>query len=274
MKYKETSITFNYTPNPKYKFVFIKGNYTDFCRMMSNLLNNAVEAIVSFQQRGLIDIDFIVQEGKVEISVKDNGKGMPKGMVDNILNDIHVGSTKEAGHGIGMEQIKSTLKLMNAKMDIKSTENIGTEFKFIFQESELPKWFADRIVLNKGDVVVIIDEEPSIREAWKTRFEKYGSDINVKYFEQSSEAINFIKSIKEKNKIFLLTDYELKDDGMSGIDVIDKCELQKRAIVVTTMYISKIKDFCEKSKTIRFFYKEKEYIDDIPVLMKDIKSLV
>jgi hypothetical protein len=273
-KKQEIRNTFNYSPKPEYKFVFIKGDYSDFCRMMSNLLNNAVEAIlpkldISVQEgnekkKGIIDVDFSVKDGNVEISVKDNGKGMAKEMVDNIVNDIHVGSTKEAGHGIGMQQIKSTLKLMKARMQIKSIEEKGTEITLIFPETERPKWFADKIELNKDDTVVVIDEDTSIHEAWKTRFEKYGSDINVKYFERGSKAVEFIRSTKEKNKIIVLTDYELKDEGMNGIDVIEKCNLQKRAIVVINTYIPKIKDFNEKSKTIRFFYKE--YINDIPVL--------
>jgi signal transduction histidine kinase len=269
VKNKETKITFNYYPKPEYKFVFIKGDYSDFCRMMSNLLNNAVEAILSFQDEnkiGIIDADFMVKDRNVEISVKDNGKGMPKEMIDNILNDIHVGSTKEAGHGIGMEQIKATLKDMKAQWQIKSTENIGTEITLIFPKLELPEWFADKIVLNKGDTVVVIDEDTSIHEAWATCFQEYLSNITVKYFNQGLEAINFIGSIKEKNKIFLLTDYELKEEGMNGIDVIEKYGLQKRSILVTNAYTSKIKDFNEKNKTIRFFYKE--YINDIPVLME------
>lgn len=37
-QYKESEVTFSYTPNLEYKFVFIKGDFSDFCRMMSNLI--------------------------------------------------------------------------------------------------------------------------------------------------------------------------------------------------------------------------------------------
>jgi hypothetical protein len=273
---KKTKITFNYFPNPKYKYVFIKGDYTDFCRMMSNLLNNAVEAILpqddlsdqeeNEKKKGIIDIDFNVKDGKVEISVKDNGQGMPKEVVDNILNDVQVGSTKKEGYGIGMQQIKGTLKAMNAQMEIKSTENVGTDFTLIFSQSERPKWFADKIVLHRNDIVIVLDDDLLIHDAWNARFRECLSDITIKYFNQGSEAINFIESIKEKNKIFLLVDYELRGQNINGIDVIEKYNLQKQAIVIKNIYTSKIKDFNEKSKTIKFFHKE--YINDIPLFME------
>jgi signal transduction histidine kinase len=44
--------------------------------MISNLLNNSVE--VMEDKDGIIGIDFIVKEEKVEIKIKDNGKGIPK----------------------------------------------------------------------------------------------------------------------------------------------------------------------------------------------------
>ncbi|MDR3274984.1 MAG: hypothetical protein LBS81_03245 [Endomicrobium sp.] len=70
------NVIFKYSINPLYKPVFIKGDYSDFCRMISNLLNNSVE--VMEDKDGIIGIDFIVKEEKVEIKIKDNGKGIPK----------------------------------------------------------------------------------------------------------------------------------------------------------------------------------------------------
>ncbi|MDR3196223.1 MAG: ATP-binding protein, partial [Endomicrobium sp.] len=42
--------------------------------MISNLLNNAVEAIE--MKKGIIDVSYAVKGDKVEIKIKDNGKGM------------------------------------------------------------------------------------------------------------------------------------------------------------------------------------------------------
>jgi hypothetical protein len=41
-------------------------------------------------------------------------------MVDKINKGMAVGTTKEDGHGIGMEQILSTVEEMKCKMEVKS----------------------------------------------------------------------------------------------------------------------------------------------------------
>jgi PAS domain S-box-containing protein len=263
-QYKETEITFNYFPNPLYKFAFIKGDFSDFYRMISNLINNSVEAMEG--KYGIIDIDFSVKEGKVEIRIKDNGKGMPKDITYKIMNDIEVASTKQKGYGIGIKQIKSTLKAMNAKMLINSIENTGTEITLIFPESKAPEWFTDKIVLHKGDILVVLDDDTSIYNVWQNRFHNYLKDIKIKYFTKGLETIDFINSIQEKDKIFLLADYELRNQEINGVDVIEKCNVQERSAVVTNAYISKIKDLNEKCKFIKIL--PKAYINDISLTVE------
>jgi hypothetical protein len=61
-------------------------------------------------------------------------------------NGIDFGTIKGTGYGIGLQQVKDTLKTiktMNAQMLIKSEENVDTEFVFIFP-TEMPRCFADK----------------------------------------------------------------------------------------------------------------------------------
>jgi FixJ family two-component response regulator len=263
-QYKKENIAFNYFQNLTNKFVFIKGNSSDFCRMISNLINNSVESIEG--KEGLIDINFNVKDGKVEIKIKDNGKGMSQEMVDNIMKDIVIGTSKEEGYGIGLQQVKSALKSMNSQMLVKSSENMGTEITLVFQESKPPDWFVNNIVLHKDDTVVVLDDDISIHNIWKKRFENYAEDITVKCFTQGLEAIDFMNSIKEKDKIFLLADYELRDQDINGVDVIEKTAMEQQSLLVTNIYISKIKDFNEKCKFIKIL--PKKYICDISIMIK------
>ncbi|MDR3253829.1 MAG: PAS domain-containing sensor histidine kinase [Endomicrobium sp.] len=260
-QYKAMNVIFKYSINSLYKFVFIKGDSSDFCRMISNLLNNSVEAMED--KNGIINIDFIIKEEKVEIKIKDNGKGIPKEMVNKIMNNIDVGTTKQGGHGIGMQQIKSTLKDMSAQILIESRENFGTEITLIFPKSKPPKWFADKLVLHSNDIVIILDDDISVHDIWRHRLENYLKDIKTKYFIKGTETINFINLIKEKDKIFLLADYELRNQEMNGIDIIEKFSLQKQSILVTSAYMPNIKDFNEKCNSIKIL--PKTYINDISI---------
>jgi hypothetical protein len=112
-----------------------------------------------------------------------------------------VGTTKEGGHGIGTQQIKDMVKEMKGKMEIKSQEKVGTEFKLIFPQSDPPNWFAEKIELRKGDIVVVLDTDVRIHEAWKLRFKEYEEHITVKYFTQGQEAIDYINTIEKKEKV-------------------------------------------------------------------------
>ncbi|GHU11736.1 hypothetical protein FACS189449_03810 [Alphaproteobacteria bacterium] len=267
-QYRDLDVTFNFSCDPLSNFAFIRGDYSDFCRMISNLINNSVEALEGRQ--GIIEVSFTVKNQKVGIAIKDGGKGMPKEMVGKFMRNIPVGSTKESGYGIGMQQVKSTLQQMNGQMSIKSTENVGTEITLLFPESEPPVWVTGQIVLYKGETVVVLDDDPSIHSVWENRLKEYSSDITIKYFTQGSEAIDYINSSKEKDKILLLADYELRNQDINGVDVIEKTNMQKQSILVTSVYTYKMENFSEKAKFLKMV--SKLYMNEIPVVMEEAKA--
>jgi signal transduction histidine kinase len=116
----------------KEKLVFIKGESRDFERMMSNIINNGIESVES--KKAEIEVRYEEKGEEVEIRVKDNGKGMPKEMVEKLMKEEEIGTTKKEGHGIGTQQIISTIKAMNGLLKIESKENVGTEFIVSFKK--------------------------------------------------------------------------------------------------------------------------------------------
>ncbi|MDR0968483.1 MAG: GHKL domain-containing protein [Holosporaceae bacterium] len=233
-------------------FVFIRGNVTDFGRMASNLLNNAIESVDN--KTGEIKTTISATKNEVRICVKDDGAGMPQEIIDKILEDVSV-TTKQDGHGIGMRQINKTLREMNGKMSIKSKENEGTEITLVFPRSEPPSWFAQKIVLNKDDLVVVLDDNPSIGEVWENRMKSRSNDVAVKFFQNGRDVIDFVNSRQNKDKIVLLADYELKNQDVNGIEVIEKCGIERRSVIVTGSYTREIKNFSEKFKVAKFLPK-------------------
>lgn len=255
--------------NSAKKYYFVEGDHSDFSRMMINLINNAVEA-VSQGRHGIIEVGFNVENNNVVIFVKDNGKGMPPDVVQKIMNGQFIVSTKEHGHGFGTRQVFDNVKAMNGKLTVTSKENVGTEFKLTFEICETPQWFSDKITLRKGDIVVVLDDDPSIFEVWKRIFSIFGQDILVKYFTKGNDAIGFIKATKSKSpntSIFLIADYELRGQSINGVDVIEQTEMQKRSLLVTSLYTSKIKEFNEKSETLKIFPKT-EGVEKIKITLE------
>jgi CheY-like chemotaxis protein len=157
---------------------------------------------------------------------------------------------------------------MEAKMSIKSTENVGTEIMLTFPKCDAPNWFGDKVVLYKGDTVVVLDDDPSIHEIWKDRFASLGGDIKTVYFTQGQEAVDFIDSLEKKDRVFLLADYELRGQNLNGVDVIERSSMQKRSLLVTSVYISRIKKFDEKCKFLKIFFK----IGDIDNISLEVQA--
>ncbi|MDR2644905.1 MAG: ATP-binding protein, partial [Endomicrobium sp.] len=91
-----------------------------------NIINNGIESVEN--KKAEIEVRYEEKGEEVEIRVKDNGKGMPKEMVEKLMKGEEIGTTKKEGHGIGTQQIISMIKAMNGLLKIESKENVGTEF--------------------------------------------------------------------------------------------------------------------------------------------------
>ncbi|MDR1433916.1 ATP-binding protein, partial [Candidatus Endomicrobiellum devescovinae] len=158
-----------------------------------------------------IEISYEVKGEEVEIRVKDNGKGMPKEMAEKLMKWEKVGTSKKSGHGLGMEQVQSVLKAIKGQMRIESKEKVGTEIILTFPKAEKPRWFADKIEIKKGEEVVIVDDEELMQEVWKEKLKKHEKEIRIKFFKEGKEALKYLKSLENKEKVLLIADYELKE---------------------------------------------------------------
>jgi nitrogen-specific signal transduction histidine kinase len=263
-QYSQSSVSFSYVPDSIHKHTFIRGNFSNFSRMMSNLINNAVEASQNKEIDGKVTINFLLENRYIKIGVLDNGVGMSPEIVERIMNNIPVDSTKESGYGIGLKQITGALQELGGTMCINSTENVGTSIVLTIPIIEPPIWFVDRLMLREGTMIVVLDDDLSVHYVWGKIFRNYSDKLSIKYFEQGQETIDFINSFGKKDDIFLLSDYELRDHGLNGIDVIKKTSMEKQSIIVTNGYNqNNIQNFSEKSG-VKIL--PKPYISDVIIV--------
>jgi hypothetical protein len=110
---------------------------------------------------------------------------------------------------------------------------------------------AESISLQSNDIIVILDDDISIHGAWDQKLNSVLEDnitIQVKHFQQGLEAIEFMNQCENKDQIFLLTDYELLQQSVNGLDVIEKTGVL-RSIVVTSHYTNQ--DLIERAIALR-----------------------
>ena len=77
--------------------------------------------------RGVIKINFVLQGDRISIIIKDDGVGMSKDKIDNLLKETK--EIKHAGSGYGVKNINERIKLYYGPefgLEFESNENAGT----------------------------------------------------------------------------------------------------------------------------------------------------
>ena len=97
-----------------------------YCWVIENLLNNAIDAVVG---KGAIELSIVDEKDKVLIHVIDNGKGIPKHLVNRIFQPGV--TTKKRGWGLGLSLCRRIIEdYHKGSIQVRSTaENKGTHFE-------------------------------------------------------------------------------------------------------------------------------------------------
>ena len=105
-----------------------KINPNEFARVLSNLVNNAIEAI---GLDGEIRISLGTADQHPFVKIEDNGKGMSPQLLA-ILGGRGITSGKASGSGLGIYHARKTIEGWGGKLKIASEENVGTCVHIIF----------------------------------------------------------------------------------------------------------------------------------------------
>lgn len=136
------------------------------------------------------------------LKVKDNGLGIPAGVIDNIFDPFFTTKDVGAGTGLGLSAVFGTVVSMDGAVEVKSVEGEGAEFDiFLPLCSEGAVENAKEISIEpmedrRSGRILVVDDEPIIRAMAKSLLEEAGYEVllaeNGKeglkvYLERSSE---------------------------------------------------------------------------------------
>lgn len=240
-RHKNKSIKFIYDITPLNAFLFIKAEPIDLKRSLSNLINNAAEAMP--KSGGTIELKLTATDEWVTIKILDDGSGIPKDVLEKINKREIVTHGKKEGHGLGMSFVRDMIEANHGEFAIASATDgpgHGTTITLRFPRLATPDWEVEEISLTKDDTVIILDDDTSIHKGWDSRLahvlEKVTS-IKVKHFSYATDVIEFVDKLSEddKDKVCLLSDYELIGQELNGLQVIEKVKI-RRSILVTSHY--------------------------------------
>ena len=108
--------------------------------MLKNILINLVSNAIKFSnEQGEITVAANLQNGDLNITVADNGIGIPEDEQHHLYERFF--RAKNAGNipgtGLGLHIVGKYLELLQGGMTMKSTLNIGTSFSFYIPQPPL-----------------------------------------------------------------------------------------------------------------------------------------
>lgn len=228
--------------------LFAKIDNTGFKRVISNLLNNAVDAINSRLlssevglYRGEIKLILSYQrcslQNGIKIILQDNGCGIAEENIEKVLQGgVSIG--KEGGTGIGLSSSKQLIEAYGGVLEIKSKIGVGTEIALDLLTALPAAWCAQKLVISQDSEVLILDDDQTIHDVWARHFDEIVTpvdNIQLKHFYDPKEMMVYYANHQPKQFICLV-DYELMNSNMTGLNVIEQLKLQNNAILVTSRY--------------------------------------
>lgn len=211
----------NFTLNLASDIKKINGKYSDFFRLILNLVSNAHDAI---QNNGEIIISTYNYENKIVIETKDNGIGIEENILSKIFEDNFSTKDKSTNLGIGLSIVKNIIDKYNGRIFVESKINEGTVFKVYFNSSE-----TFNRNLDVGKKILIAEDENILRELLTELFISY--DFQVKCVQDGNE---LLEEVLQSHYDVLIIDKNIPlIDGVECIKQIRSKNISTSIILAT-----------------------------------------
>jgi signal transduction histidine kinase len=225
--------------------VFINVDIAGFKRVLSNIINNAIEAI---DKQGTITVELITSPEKIFIRISDNGCGIPKDKLPLVF-DEGVSFGKKNGSGLGLPYVINMISSWQGDYFLTSESGEGTVFEIIMPIAKPAEWFAQEINIMENDTIIILDDDDYIHQIWEKRFsDDFNKSYNLKlhHFYEPKEFIEFCQHLNLAHTRFLI-DYELIGHQKNGLKLVEILSIGAQSILVTSRYEdSDIRKTCQK----------------------------
>ncbi|MBC87020.1 MAG: hypothetical protein CL677_07550 [Bdellovibrionaceae bacterium] len=211
--------------------IFSKIRKSEFKRVISNLIDNAVE---SLEGSGTVTVEIFRGGGKNQIVIKDTGVGIPAHVLTKLgKEEVTFGkSSNTSGHGLGVLNAVKTIRSWGGELDFNShPSGRGTEAFITLPDVVAPDWFLNELNLSRTTDVVVLDDERSIHSIWGSRLDKR---TNIRHAYSPDEFSQMVEASSAGTTF--LCDFELLGHKQTGADLIRKLGIEDRSILVTSRF--------------------------------------
>ena len=243
----EKRLSFESKPGINIDFKLTQGSYglfarlqpVEFRRMLSNLVNNAVEVL---GDKGAVGVSLNYKDESIVLTVSDNGKGIPPAVLAKLGQS---GEThgKAGGSGLGLFHARTMAESWGGSLAITSTLGQGTVVAIKLPKAEAPAGFGPALTLPPGRPVVVLDDDDTIHQVWQGRFDSARvkeHSIAIIHFSEPDKLRAWVKDdpARAESAVYLF-DYELLGFKETGLSLTEELGLSGKTILVTSRYEEK-----------------------------------
>ncbi|HIK06362.1 MAG TPA: response regulator [Trichormus sp. M33_DOE_039] len=231
----------------------ISGDSTQLHQVMMNLCVNARDAMSDGGTLTIVAENLLIDENYVRmnleakpgpyivVTVSDTGVGIPEENLDRIFEPFFTTKAVGQGTGLGLSTVIGIVKSHGGFINVDSVVGSGTTFKVYLPAVEGTEIFSpDQLIpfTGQGELILIVDDEPAIRDITKTSLESHKYQALVA--SDGIEAIALYAKYPDKISAVLVNLMLPGLDGLTTIRALKKINPDVK-IIATSGLIAKNK---------------------------------
>lgn len=210
--------------------IFVFGQRQEFERALSNILNNAFQAIPE-NQNGNIALSFDSSTKDLKIEISDSGEGIPNELLSRIGRKGF--SLKSNGSGLGVYQANKAITQMGGKLKFESKRGVGTTVKVTIPIA----YKKEKIIFNsqENDRFLIVDDDPLVLDSWRQILGDLPKE-KVKSFSKPSQTEKWAKKAPESDlrRYLSFVDFDMGVDEKNGVELLSELKSRLKSTYLVT----------------------------------------
>jgi hypothetical protein len=221
----------------------VSGDGTQLHQVLMNLCVNARDAMLNGGTLSICAENLLIDENYARMhleaktgpytvtTVSDTGVGIPREVLDRIFEPFFTTKEQGKGTGLGLSTVIGIVKSHGGFVNVYSEVGSGTSFKIYLpavQEMEAQPAQEVEILAGQGELILVVDDEPSIQEITKASLETYNYKILTA--NDGIEAIAMYAQHKHEISAVLIDMMLPALDGLTAMRTLQKINPQVKII--------------------------------------------
>jgi two-component system, cell cycle sensor histidine kinase and response regulator CckA len=221
----------------------VSGDGTQLHQVLMNLCVNARDAMPNGGTLSICAENLFIDENYARMhleaktgpytvtTVSDTGVGIPREVLDRIFEPFFTTKEQGKGTGLGLSTVIGIVKSHGGFVNVYSEVGSGTSFKIYLpavQEMEAQPVQEVEILGGQGELILVVDDEPSIQEITKASLETYNYKILTAH--DGIEAIALYAQHKHEISAVLIDMMLPALDGLTAMRTLQKINPQVKII--------------------------------------------